>query len=228
MRKCLAPCICAGSPLLPEQFPFSILTVIRRRTSVGAELSSRKPDTTQGKTPPTATDPPRRVLLLESEPRLRHFWEKALTDGGFQVIVATTADDALEQATLHAPHLVFLGTGLDGSKPVQVLEALRQIRPALSVVAAGNPKRLGEQLAQVTPDKQRMIYGTEQSEDAQIAATSEHAIRLPEGGIALHEVEKSLVAQALEKTAGNQSQAARLLKITRFGLRSRMKKYGLR
>jgi DNA-binding NtrC family response regulator len=56
---------------------------------------------------------------------------------------------------------------------------------------------------------------------------TEAAIRLPEGGIALEEVEKSLVAQALERTNGNQTEAAKLLKITRFALRTRMKKFGL-
>jgi transcriptional regulator with PAS, ATPase and Fis domain len=54
---------------------------------------------------------------------------------------------------------------------------------------------------------------------------TEDAIRLPEGGVALKDVEKTLVAQALEKTQGNQSEAAKLLKITRFALRTRMKKY---
>jgi len=56
---------------------------------------------------------------------------------------------------------------------------------------------------------------------------TEDAIRLPEGGVALEEVEKTLVAQALERTNGNQTDAAKLLKITRFALRTRMKKFGL-
>ncbi len=55
----------------------------------------------------------------------------------------------------------------------------------------------------------------------------EDAIRLPEGGIALEEVEKTLVTQALERTNGNQSEAAKLLKITRFALRTRMRKFAL-
>jgi transcriptional regulator with PAS, ATPase and Fis domain len=52
-------------------------------------------------------------------------------------------------------------------------------------------------------------------------------IRLPQGGVALEEVEKTLVHQALERADGNQTEAARLLKITRFALRTRMKKFGL-
>ncbi|MCC7155468.1 MAG: sigma 54-interacting transcriptional regulator [Bryobacterales bacterium] len=50
----------------------------------------------------------------------------------------------------------------------------------------------------------------------------------PEGGISLEENEKQLVMSALEKTSGNQTQAARLLSITRDTLRYKMKKFDLR
>jgi DNA-binding NtrC family response regulator len=52
-------------------------------------------------------------------------------------------------------------------------------------------------------------------------------VLLPPEGVALEEVEKDLVAQAVERTSGNQSKAAGLLGISRFRLRSRMKRYGL-
>ena len=48
----------------------------------------------------------------------------------------------------------------------------------------------------------------------------------PEGG-ALKELEFSAVRQALERTDGNQSKAARLLRISRDALRYKMKKFGL-
>jgi PAS domain S-box-containing protein len=51
---------------------------------------------------------------------------------------------------------------------------------------------------------------------------------LPAEGISLVENERQLVISALEKTAGNQTQAARLLRITRDTLRYKMKKYNLR
>jgi len=50
---------------------------------------------------------------------------------------------------------------------------------------------------------------------------------LPEEGVDLEEVERGLIAQALERTEGNQSASARLLGITRYALRYRMEKYGL-
>ncbi len=50
---------------------------------------------------------------------------------------------------------------------------------------------------------------------------------LPEEGVVLDEVERSLIDQALARTEGNQSAAARLLGLTRYQLRYRMEKYGL-
>ena len=50
---------------------------------------------------------------------------------------------------------------------------------------------------------------------------------LPEGGIQLEAVERGLIHQALDRTAGNQSAAARLLGISRYALRYRMEKYEL-
>lgn len=50
----------------------------------------------------------------------------------------------------------------------------------------------------------------------------------PEEGLSLEDNEKQLLARALEKTGGNQTQAARLLKITRDTLRYKMKKFNLR
>jgi two-component system response regulator AtoC len=53
------------------------------------------------------------------------------------------------------------------------------------------------------------------------------SILLPPGGVILDDVEKELVQQALERTGGNQTLAAGLLGISRFRLRSRIKRFGL-
>ena len=50
----------------------------------------------------------------------------------------------------------------------------------------------------------------------------------PGDGLSLEDNERSLLARALEKTNGNQTQAARLLRITRDTLRYKMKKFNLR
>jgi transcriptional regulator with PAS, ATPase and Fis domain len=51
---------------------------------------------------------------------------------------------------------------------------------------------------------------------------------IPIDGLSLEDNERSLLARALEKTNGNQTQAARLLRITRDTLRYKMKKFNLR
>ncbi len=51
---------------------------------------------------------------------------------------------------------------------------------------------------------------------------------LPDEGLSLDELEASMISQALDKTEGNQSRAARLLGLTRDTLLYRIKKYGLR
>jgi len=51
---------------------------------------------------------------------------------------------------------------------------------------------------------------------------------IPDEGLSLEQNERALVARALEKANHNQTQAARLLKITRDTLRYKMKKFNLR
>jgi PAS domain S-box-containing protein len=64
---------------------------------------------------------------------------------------------------------------------------------------------------------------------AAAAASAPVSLRaFPDEGISLEENERTLVVHALEKAGGNQTQAARLLSITRDTLRYKMKKFGLR
>ena len=51
-------------------------------------------------------------------------------------------------------------------------------------------------------------------------------IQLPPDGVALADVERELVCQAMERAGGNQSHAAELLGIERDALRRRLIKYG--
>jgi transcriptional regulator with PAS, ATPase and Fis domain len=51
---------------------------------------------------------------------------------------------------------------------------------------------------------------------------------LPDSGMSLADHERTLLKQALEKSKGNQTQAAKLLHITRDTLRYKMKKFNLR
>jgi len=53
-------------------------------------------------------------------------------------------------------------------------------------------------------------------------------MEIPQDGLSLEDNERSLVARALEKANGNQTAAARLLRVTRDTLRYKMKKFNLR
>jgi transcriptional regulator with PAS, ATPase and Fis domain len=53
------------------------------------------------------------------------------------------------------------------------------------------------------------------------------AFMLPEDGISLESVERNLIKQALNMSMGNQSNASKLLSLSRDTLRYRMKKFGL-
>jgi PAS domain S-box-containing protein len=60
------------------------------------------------------------------------------------------------------------------------------------------------------------------------AVQAEPAPVIPNDGLSLEANERTLLVRALEKTNGNQTQAARLLRITRDTLRYKMKKFNLR
>jgi len=64
--------------------------------------------------------------------------------------------------------------------------------------------------------------------DPVAAMAAPAAAEIPVDGLSLEDNERSLLARALEKTNGNQTQAARLLRITRDTLRYKMKKFNLR
>jgi transcriptional regulator with AAA-type ATPase domain len=51
--------------------------------------------------------------------------------------------------------------------------------------------------------------------------------RLPDEGLVFEELERELVRQALERTGGNQTHAARLLGMTRDQIRYRLRKFEL-
>ena len=51
--------------------------------------------------------------------------------------------------------------------------------------------------------------------------------RLPPEGVNVEEVERQLLVQALERTQGNQSHAAKLLGLNRDQVRYRIEKFGL-
>ncbi len=64
-------------------------------------------------------------------------------------------------------------------------------------------------------------------ESAASAAVISEAFTLPEGGIDLEELEKKLTIQALKKTSGNKTAAAKLLGVSYDSFRYQIKKFSL-
>jgi len=62
---------------------------------------------------------------------------------------------------------------------------------------------------------------------AEAEIKTKNSFALPDGGVILEQVEAQLIHQAMDKSHGNQSKAARLLGLTRSALLYRMKKYTL-
>jgi DNA-binding protein Fis len=54
-----------------------------------------------------------------------------------------------------------------------------------------------------------------------------HVVELPPHGLDLEEVERSLVIQALDRTQGNQTRAAKLLGLNRDQIHYRIEKFKL-
>ena len=87
----------------------------------------------------------------------------------------------------------------------------------------------------VTDLPEEIVQLSAPGEDDDVAADPSSAgttsaaalIQLPDAGVSLRDVQFELVRQALERTGGNQTKAARLLRITRDALRYKMKSFGL-
>ena len=85
------------------------------------------------------------------------------------------------------------------------------------LVVLGNE---GEILVEHLP---RMLSGMRPA----AGSAAERSFVLPDAGLSLDDLERDIILQALEKTGGNKTQAAKLLGITYDTLRYQVKKYGL-
>jgi len=74
---------------------------------------------------------------------------------------------------------------------------------------------------ELCPEHVELTWTKAESPDGNVGAA------VQEGELSLSELEKRALVNALEKSGHNQSQAAKMLKITRDTLRYRLKKYGL-
>ncbi len=73
-------------------------------------------------------------------------------------------------------------------------------------------------------DLPRHISGLEPTKDTPMA---EIAYRALKEGMSLYDLEKDIILKAIEESEGNKTTAARILKITRRKLYSRLEKHGI-
>jgi two-component system, OmpR family, KDP operon response regulator KdpE len=76
-------------------------------------------DDAQSGTPPL-------VLIIEDEPQMRRFLRPALEGQGYRVLEATTAAEAMLEASSHNPDLVVLDLGLPDGDGIDVARRLRE------------------------------------------------------------------------------------------------------
>jgi two-component system NtrC family response regulator len=104
--------------------------------------------------------------------------------------------------------------------PGNVRELENEVRRA--VVLRRDPARIGPE--DLSPE----VRGGPPAGARGRGALDLRSVEIPEGGVDLAELEKTLLRKALERTGGNQTRAAGLLGITRQTLIYRMEKHGLR
>ncbi len=106
------------------------------------------------------------------------------------------------------------------------LERVRQYRWPGNILELRN---LCERLMILLPGQEVGVQNLPQ--EFHVGSASEHVansmVRLPPEGIVLANVEENLIRQALERTRGNRSKAARLLGISRDTLLYRLKKFAI-
>ncbi|MBL4845100.1 MAG: response regulator [Planctomycetes bacterium] len=81
------------------------------------------------------------VLVVEDDPMVRAVFQRALEFGGYDVIVAANAEEALEVPTTHYD-LLLTDVGLPGKSGLELAEALLAERPELPVICTSG--HLGE------------------------------------------------------------------------------------
>jgi two-component system KDP operon response regulator KdpE len=79
------------------------------------------------------------ILVIEDEPQVRRFLRATLGSHGYALIEATTAQEALAQATTRSPEVVLLDLGLPDLDGIEIVRRLREwaTMPIIVVSARG-------------------------------------------------------------------------------------------
>lgn len=66
------------------------------------------------------------ILVVEDDPQMRRFLRATLSASGYRLLEATTAQDAIRQASLQYPDLIILDLGLPDMDGLEVTRQLRE------------------------------------------------------------------------------------------------------
>lgn len=171
----------------------------------------------------------RTILLIESDSALRDFWAQVFQEEGFQLLLAEDEAQACRQVHAGDLDLVFLGSNMDGARGLELMQKLKSERSDLLVVAPLNTSALREEIlkAQTRVGSHPRIQVERLTLAVKKALNLQDWKALPFGDLSITQMERQMIEEALKRSSGNQTQAARLLGISRFALRNRLKKYRL-
>lgn len=168
-----------------------------------------------------------KILLIESNPLLRNFWAEVFKKEGFQIFSSKDEIEALSEARLSRPDLIFLGSNMEGMIGVHFMAQMKSEQLDLLVVAPVNTSALLEKLKTASNGDsgfpkihvEKVVYAVQEALKVKAASLFD--------GLSITQMERQMIEEALKRSNGNQSEAARSLGISRFALRNRLKKYGL-
>lgn len=188
---------------------------------------------------------PRRILIVEDEPRLRELLLDVLPGMGYDPVAASTAEAALRLLDDQPADIIMLDLNLPAMDGMTFLERLRSRRPGtpatpvIIMTAFGNlenarraihldvvdflakPCHLGEIEAALDRARRRL----DDSRDA-TAAVSPSVPNAPRPDAAtLADLERDAIFESLRRHAGNRSAAALELGISRRTLYNKLDQY---
>lgn len=178
-----------------------------------------------------------RVLMLDADDSERDQITHELQREGFDVIFADDHEDFMDELAAKSPDALVLDTQKDASAMLQKVRSQEIALPAIIVSNDGetiDASRVGATAVIRKPfgmpalaQQLRRAIGEGRLAQSMHLGDEGCPFELPPDGVDLEAVERGLLAQALVRTNGNQSRAARLLGISRYALRYRMQKFKL-